>query len=203
MSDNFLINCLLVLIAGYVGNCLFYGSLAYNKYYPLFKRAKEAGYLDELMPPIVYIFGGFALTSNIIRKIVINIETINQENIYDQEILDHRNKSKKRNIWLLIFIILFSVSLFNMVYIPDMCTYGNSFKFNFFQKQICNMFKNDYGLFENISITLALIPWVLVFVPAFFAMKVAKIEKKLLNYIEVNVDEKLKARDILASHQIN
>ena len=202
MSDNFLINCLLVLIAGYVGNCLFFGSLNYNNYYPLFKRAKEAGYLDELMPSIIYIFGGFALTSNIIRKIVINIETINQENIYDQEILDHMNKSKKRNIWLLTFILSFSIVLFLMVYIPDMCTYGNSFKFNFIQKLICDIEKDEV-LSGTILVWLGISSFMVSFIAGFFAMKVVKIEKIFLNYIEVNVNEKLKARDILASHQTN
>lgn len=188
MSDNFLINCLLVLIAGYVGNCLFFGSLNYNNYYPLFKRAKEAGYLDELMPPIVYIFGGFALTSNIIRKIVINIETINQENTYEQEILHHEKISKKRNIWLLIFILSFSILLFLMVYIPDMCQYGNSFKFNFIQKAICDI-RKDEVLDETIFGWLMISSVIVSFIAAFFARKAAKIEKIFLNYIEVNVDK--------------
>ncbi len=201
MSDNFLINCLLVFVAGYIGYSLFYGSLNYNNYYSLFKRAEEAGYLDKLMQPIVYILGGYFLTSNIIAKIAFNINKTKQEDTYYHEIRGYQKKYKIRNIFMFTFGFFLIGTLLLDVYLGYKCI-NLSYYSNFLLKLSCHVYK-DSSLYDCFFYGGFLTSMISMLICTIVCGKLIKLEKKILNYIEVNVNEKLKARDILASHQIN
>ena len=151
------------------------------------------------MPKYLYIFGGFFLTPNILEKIVKNISN---DNSSDNDIFDSLNKYKKytkiRNIAILTLltsglIFFISVCLDELMIRPN----------NQFLKWLVKLEKGGFSIVNFGGGFLMVSSVIIVVIVAIIASPFCKEEKRIKNYINYKCDEKLKARDILASNQID
>ena len=172
------------------------GVLHYNTYYATLIRSYQAGYLKKLMPKYLYILGGWFLTPKIIENIAKNIP--GNKNIQN-DIKGYKKRIKIRNFALLILLIGFLPTFFvhfeGSRYLLRYFTFD--WRIHDLAEKLFTFIDDSSNYLPMISLCIALIiAWIT-------GIKLYKLEKKILNFINDSCDEKLKARDILASHQIN
>ena len=169
---------------GYYGLSNFYGILAYNTWYPTFYRAYEAGYLNKFVSVNVFIYGWvWVFNGTIVKKIINNIFS---EQGKDEEVLkllfyyERGLRAKKYGIMLLFLTVILMISSVHF-----------------------DVFDNSYFI-QTLATWIVLAPLIIMVVwMCLVYRKFYNSQNKLLDYINIKCDEKLKARDILASHQIN
>lgn len=173
------------------------GVLHYNKYYGTLIRAYEAGYLKKLIPKYLYLFGGWFSTAKTIQNIAKNIP--GNKNI-EKEIKGYKISIKGRNFSLL---LLFIGILLPVSFVHFECSRYLPLYYSF-DWRIEELLEKLFSFIDDSTNYLPLISLFIVTITATISgIKQCKHEDKILNFINDSCDEKLKARDILASHQTN
>ena len=173
------------------------GVLHYNKYYGTLIRAYEAGYLKKLIPKYLYLFGGWFSTAKTIQNIAKNIP--GNKNI-EKEIKGYKISIKGRNFSLL---LLFIGIILPASFVHFECS-RYLLRYFTFDWRIHELVEKLFSFIDDSTNYLPFISlFILTIIGIISGIKGWKCEDKILNFINDNCDEKLKARDILASHQTN
>lgn len=169
---------------GYYGWSNYYGILAYKTWYPTFYRAYEAGYLNKFVSAKVFIYGWvWVFNGTIVKKIINNIFS---EQGKDEEVLKllfYYERGLRAKKYGIILTILSPILLILDVHFVGFDT---------------SYFIQGLAFWIAFSPVLIATVWYILVYRKFYNS-----QNKLLDYIYNKSDEKLKARDILASHQID
>lgn len=169
---------------GYYGWSNYYGILAYKTWYPTFYRAYEAGYLNKFVSAKVFIYGWvWVFNGTIVKKIINNIFS---EQGKDEEVLkllfyyERGLRAKKYAIMLMFLSVILTIYFV---------------RFDLMDSSYLIQCLVTWSIFAPLIIGVV---WYILVYRKFYNS-----QNKLLDYIYNKSDEKLKARDILASHQID